>query len=165
LSAEIQDLSATGHNVNISAGAIEDVTVKVVAASTQTVIGASDTSVAPGLGTATNYRSDTLEITNASFEDSTFAMSGSLLKVTMAQGGVKTLSDVEAIHFTTGDTTVRVVGASGYASFLEAMDKGNTSHANDGDYIYGAKGYVPTATDLTHLTPVNGHTDFYTYHG
>ena len=172
LSAVIQDLSATtGHNVTISAGTIEDTTVKVLAASTQTITGASDTSVDPDLGTATNYRSDTLEITDALFANAKFAMSGNLLTVTTGTG-VKTLSDVEAVHFTNGDTTVRVVGASGYASFKEALDLNdtnlhtNTSHANVGDYIYGssAKGYTPTASDLTHLTAVSGLTDFYTYH-
>jgi hypothetical protein len=171
LSAVIQDLSATGHNVSISEGTIVDTTVKVVAASTHTITGASDTSVDPDLGTSTNFRSDTLEITDALFANAKFAMSGNLLTVTTG-AGVKTLSDVEAVHFTNGDTTVRVVGASGYASFKEALDLDatnqhtNTSHANVGDYIYGssAKGYTPTASDLTHLTAVSGLTDFYTYH-
>ena len=86
--------------------------------------------------------------------------------VTMATGGVKTVTEVEAVKFSDG-TTVRVVGASGYASFLEAINQGNTSHAAVNDYVYGSSssGYTPTAADLTHLTAVSGHTDFYTYNG
>ena len=131
----------------------------------ETITGVTDTTVDPDLGTSTNYRDDTLQITDGAFSASTFSMSGSSLQITMTGGGVKTLSEIEAVKFT--DHTVRIVGASGYASFLEAITEGNTSHAAVNDYVYGSSssGYTPTTADLTHFTLVSGTTDFYTYNG
>jgi hypothetical protein len=152
-----------GSDIKITSETIENILIKVFGSSTQSIYGASDSQEDSGLGALTNYRDDTLKITDAAFSASTFSMSGDNLLITMATGGVKTVTEVEAVKFSDG-TTVRVVGADGYASFAEAMTQTNTSHANVGDYIYGssAKGYTPT--DLTHLTAVSGLTDFYTYH-
>jgi hypothetical protein len=78
---------------------------------------------------------------------------------------LKSLHEIEVVQFK--DATVRIVGAEGYASFAEAMNQSNNSHALNGEYIYGSSshGFTPTASDLTHLTAVADHSDFYTYHG
>jgi hypothetical protein len=78
---------------------------------------------------------------------------------------IKTLNDIEVIQFK--DAAVRIVGADGYSSFAEAMNKNNNSHALNGEYIYGSSshGHTPTPSDLEHLTAVAGISDFYTYHG
>jgi hypothetical protein len=161
----VTDTSTSNHNFTITTGVTENTLLQVKAATTQTITGVTDTTEDPDLGTSTNYRDDTLQITDAAFSASTFSMSGSSLLVTITGSGVKTLSEVEAVQFT--DHTVRVVGASGYASFLEAITEGNASHAAVDDYIYGSSssGYTPTTDDLTHLTAVSGHSDFYTYNG
>jgi hypothetical protein len=165
----VTDTSTSNHNFTITTGVTENTLLQVKAASTQTITGVTDTTTDPDLGTSTNYREDTLQITDAAFSASTFSMSGSSLLVTITGSGVKTLSEVESVMFNDG-TTVRVVGADGYASFLEAMNQDNTSHANNGDYIYGASAsYTPTTTQLdttqsTYLVQV-GTSDFYVYHG
>ena len=159
------DTSTSNHNFTITSGVTENTLLQVMAATTQTITGVTDTTVDPDLGTSTNYRADTVQITDGAFSASTLSMSGTSLLVTMSGGGVKTLSEIETVQFT--DHTVRVVGASGYASFLEAITEGNASHAAVDDYIYGSSssGYTPTTDDLTHLTLVSGTTDFYTYNG
>ena len=156
----VTDTSTSNHNFTITTGVTENTLIQVKAASTQTITGVTDTTVDPDLGTSTNYRDDTLQITDAAFSAATFSMSGSSLLITMSgSGAVKTLSEIETVKFT--DHTVRIVGASGYASFTEAINQGNTSHAQENDYLY----VTTTPTDLTHLTLVSGTTDFYTYHG
>jgi hypothetical protein len=166
----ITDTSSSGNSISITSGTVENTLMKVLAASTQTITGTTDSEADTGLGALTNYRDDTLKITDAAFSASTFSMSGDNLLITMATGGVKTVTEVEAVKFSDG-TTVRVVGADGYASFTEAMSQDNTSHANNGNYIYGAsaKGYTPTSTQLdtsesTYLVQI-GTSDFYVYHG
>jgi VCBS repeat-containing protein len=162
----VTDTSTSNHNFTMTTGVTENTLLQVKAATTQTITGVTDTTTDPDLGTSTNYRDDTLQITDAAFSSSTFSMSGSTLQITMSgSGAVKTLSEVETVKFT--DHTVRIVGASGYASFLEAITSGNTSHAAVNDYVYGSSssGYTPTNADLTHLTLVSGTTDFYTYNG
>ena len=157
----VDDTASTGNTISVSSTTTVDKFIKVLDASTQTITGVSDTSTSLG----TNYRDDTVLISDAAFTDAKFSMSGTSLKIT-TDNSVKTLSEVESVMFNDG-TTVRVVGASGYASFLEAINQGNTSHAAVNDYVYGSSssGYTPTAADLTHLTAVSGHTDFYTYNG
>ena len=157
----VDDTASTGNTISVSSTTTVDKFIKVLDASTQTITGVSDTSTTLG----TNYRDDTVLISDAAFTDAKFSMSGTSLKIT-TDNSVKTLSEVESVMFNDG-TTVRVVGASGYASFLEAINQGNTSHAAVNDYVYGSSssGYTPTAADLTHLTAVSGHTDFYTYNG
>ena len=151
---------------SVSSDAAYNNFIKVQGSLNQTISGAKDTDSTHGL----NYRDDTLLIADEAFSNSNFSMNtDGTLKIAIGTA-VKTVSDIEAVKFSDG-TTVRVVGADGYASFLEAMSQDNTSHANNGDYIYGAsaKGYTPTATQLdtsesTYLVQI-GTSDFYVYHG
>jgi len=166
----VTDTSTSNHNFTITTGVTENTLIQVKAASTQTITGVTDTTEDQYLGTSTNYRDDTLQITDAAFSAATFSMTDKYtLQITLSSGGVKTLNDIETVKFT--DHTVRIVSGDsskgGYASFLEAITSGNTSHASVNDYIYGSSslGYTPTTADLTHLTAVSGHSDFYTYHG
>jgi VCBS repeat-containing protein len=185
----ITDSSNAGHNIAITSDTAENVLINVMAVSKQSITGATDSSYDAVFDiTSTNYRDDTLKITDAAFLASTFSMSEDKLLITMATGGVKTVTEVEAVKFSDG-TTVRVVGADGYASFLEAMNLqsttvdevttisslGATSHAADGDYIYA--GAVDPTSELSDLTSSSnsygayleavtiGTTDFYVYHG
>ena len=157
--------------------------IQVLAESSQTITGTSDSEVDSGLGALSNFRDDTLEITDGVFSAASFSISGNNLLIDL--GGIKTVTEVEAVKFSDG-TTVRVVGANGYASFLEAMNLqsttvgevsslGATSHAADGDYIYA--GAVDPTSELSDLTSSSnsygayleavtiGTTDFYVYHG
>jgi hypothetical protein len=157
----ITDSSTSGNSILISSGTVENTLIKVLSAPSQTITGTTDSELDTGFGALTNYRDDTLQITETAFGASTFSMNtDGTLKIAFGTA-VKTVSDVEAVKFT--DHTVRIVGAHGYDSFAEAMNQDNTSHANVGDYIYSASAPTEVA-DSTHLDRI-GITDFYVYHG
>ncbi|NBO41779.1 MAG: hypothetical protein EBU92_09715 [Betaproteobacteria bacterium] len=122
---------------SVSSDAAYNNFIKVQGSLNQTISGAKDTDSTHGL----NYRDDTLLIADEAFSNSNFSMNtDGTLKIAIGTA-VKTVSDIEAVKFT--DHTVRIVGADGYASLVEAVNSNNSSHASDGD----------------------GTSDFYVYHG
>ena len=172
--------------VSYSSSTTLNTLMQVLAESSQTITGTVDSEANTGLGAVTNFRDDTLEITDGVFSAASFSISGDYLLIDI--GGIKTVTEVEAVKFSDG-TTVRVVGADGYASFLEAMNLqsttvdgvttisslGATSHAANGDYIYaGSVDPTSEVSDLTsstnsygaYLEAVTiGTTGLYLYHG
>ena len=134
----IEQTNSAASSLAVDSQTVQSVHIKLTGAGNQTVTGISD-SLTSELGDVTNYREDVLEI-NAAHTSASFSSNGTQLLMTLLGGGVKTLSEIEAVKFT--DTTVRIVGAQvgGYASVAEAThateDGSYVSHANLNDYIY-----------------------------
>ena len=133
---KIMDSSGANHTINISTGTVESMVVDLLATGAQSVVGTSDSSFSD-LGDSINFREDVVHI-NANLADATFNsnVSGTqvLVKLNNNASNIKTLSDVEVVQF--NDAIVRLIGAGGYASKVEAFNDGNLSHGSTGDHFY-----------------------------
>ena len=133
---KIMDSSGANHTINISTGTVESMVVDLLATGAQTVVGTSDSSFSD-LGDSINFREDVVHI-DANLAAATFNSNASgtqvLVKLNNSAANIKTLSDVEVVQF--NDAIVRLIGAGGYASKVEAFNDGNLSHGSTGDHFY-----------------------------
>jgi len=130
--------STNSHTLTVATGALESAVIVESKTGNQTIVGATDSSAS-----TSNFRSDTLKITDAASGDASFSTSADnqTITLTIAGGGTKVLKDIESVQFT--DKTIRLVGASGYANLDEAKLSANT-----GDGFYFAPLAVNNSTTV-----------------
>jgi VCBS repeat-containing protein len=119
--------SAGPHSLSVASGALESAVIVESKAGNQNIYGTLDST-----SSVSNFRSDSLKITDAASSSATFTTSADnqTITLTIAGGGTKVLKDIESVQFT--DKTIRLVGASGYANLDEAK---LSASAGDGFYF------------------------------